>query len=755
MLHAAALIVLALACQMTCWQECMALMGADVARLDTIRAYDRTAGRVSYRSKDIKRQCLRLRLPPGTIISEVVVWLSGPAGACGKLEIFGHEGGLLAPRLEKPLITAMKITKMRDGREAVPMAIEGGLVHTSGQLFIVVTDLSDSVRLMCSGAEEPSECVESSGQGRYASLQQKSSGAWVSTGFTPWIDIVAQRPNQERGTFVRDTLVDDLKDRSRRGTSYLSCLDVGGDGRVDIASAGVLLVNRTTGFVALDLAGNDEEAPYAFGLDTDGDGKEELLTMNVLGDDKITVNAFTASETVARRSDIQLPLLLAPSSMSQFDVNGDGRTDLVLAGSTAGSHEPVCVLLLSSGLYGYQAKTLFDEAIIKSLALSEGETPVVQFISPMSKITTGGEAGGLLVRSSRADLVIDVAGATAGGHRHNVLFDSDSAMSTGLASSSFMRDSVASAPFPIAWRQLGKDQISNNVAGLPDSRRSDAGEKTEMVIRAMPDYEEALSAIVLADLDNDGSDEYIVCSQGTCRYLRVFSLIGSELQDVTFDVGLSNIDDCPDVVVADFDLDGRLDLAFARRGRLELWMNNLTIPRCHWSVLTGDVNSVEDAGSQDSKSGNARWLHSSSISGRGRLVQDVRSVQSSQSVDSVSVRWAGAGNQGEVFAAAGRRFTKGSGVLSGASHAEPKLTIAQDGQSLQLVATDRFESVRLKIVTTDGRTIGNTMRELGAEGKHVISLSEVMRGQQLASGQYTAMAEAGGESATCLIVIVR
>lgn len=118
---------------------------------DTLRAYDRRYERVTYRSTGCRRQCLRMRLTPGTVVSDVIVWLTGPPGNAGTLEVFGHEGGMLAPRLERPLVQPQPLVKTRAGREAVAVRFEEPLLLTGGQVFFSVADLPSEVRLLCSG----------------------------------------------------------------------------------------------------------------------------------------------------------------------------------------------------------------------------------------------------------------------------------------------------------------------------------------------------------------------------------------------------------------------------------------------------------------------------------------------------------------------------------------------------------------------------------------------------------------------------
>lgn len=218
------------------------LLGATVLSqsraADTVRMFSREAERVSYSSKGIKRQCVRMRLAPGTKVTEVTVWITGPAGPVGVLELFGHEGGLMAPRIEQRIASPLALNKNTAQRESVTVRFETPVTLVGGQCFISVTDLVGDARLLCSGRESLVECTETNGHNRYSSLQQSSQGQWVFTGYMPWIEVVVEQPASESGAFHRDTIGKPFPTLTSRSQRYLSCFDLLGDGRVDIACAG-------------------------------------------------------------------------------------------------------------------------------------------------------------------------------------------------------------------------------------------------------------------------------------------------------------------------------------------------------------------------------------------------------------------------------------------------------------------------------------------------------------------------------------
>lgn len=714
---------------------------------DTLRVYDRRYERVTYRSQGCRRQCLRIRLSPRTVISDVIVWLTGPPGTAGTLEVFGHEGGMLAPRLERPLVQPRPLVKTRAGREAVAVRFEDPLMLTGGQVFFSVADLPNEVRLLCSGLESTAECWESNGQGRYASLQQSTSGQWVFTGFLPWIDVVSETPLSNEGRFEKDTLIDDLSDRAMPSGGYVSCFDLQADGRVDVACSGVLLLNQDRGFVSLDLTGPDGVIPYAFGCDVDGDGVDELLSMRLAGESSVHVHSLSASSVLTRRSDIPLPTVLAPSSMSQYDVNGDGRTDIVLSGVDVTAKSPRCLLLLSEGHNAYQSLDLLDAATLERLRLDTSETPSVQFVPPVTKAAGLGLASRLLVRSQRGEIILVLGHEPQGPRNHVVSHVLPIHHEVGLGTgTSYVRDSVLAAPLAMRWSGIKDHAVGSELDALTIA----VDPRLDSVVRAAGDYEESLSSIILVDLDNDGLDEYIVCSRGRCRYLRVLTQGPGGLSDVTSRFGLDGIDDAADVTTADFDLDGRIDIALCRRGRFEMWMNKLHVTRCSFSILTSDVHDVTLRAK-----GDGQWLHTSGVSGRGRLVQDVRAVQSARLGDTLVVRWADRRPAERHPTAGSSRIVRGAGRTDLVSTSPKALMIVHEHGGLRFTVDNPLSDVRVSIVALDGRVIARMRREGLAPGEFAVPLTDITGGQELASGQYTAIVEGEGVRESCTIVVLR
>ena len=136
-------------------------------------------------------------------------------------------------------------------------------------------------------------------------------------------------------------------------------------------------------------------------------------------------------------------------------------------------------------------------------------------------------------------------------------------------------------------------------------------------------------------------------------------------------------------------------------------------------------------------------------------MQDVRAVQSARKGDTLIVRWADRRPAESHPTGGSPRIVKGAGRTDLVSTSPKALTIVHEHGSLRFTVDTPLSDVRVSIVALDGRVIARMRREGLAPGEFAVPLADITGGQDLASGQYTAIVEGEGVRESCTIVVVR
>jgi len=149
---------------------------------DTVRSYDRASVRAYYDARTLVRQVQRFRLAAGTAISSIGLMVRGePRKAAGSIVIYGHEGGLVAPRLGKELYRTT-FSKQHFGNEEVHVTLDPAFTHAGGQLFVSFEGLASGIDVLTDTRTRLAPCTEAWGEGRYDQMQLDTTCAACSAG---------------------------------------------------------------------------------------------------------------------------------------------------------------------------------------------------------------------------------------------------------------------------------------------------------------------------------------------------------------------------------------------------------------------------------------------------------------------------------------------------------------------------------------------------------------------------------------------
>ena len=130
---------------------------------DTLSFYQSGSGYVYFHNSDVVLQAARFVNPAPGHIKEISVALGGTsADGKARLRIFGHEGGVPAPVLERNLIEPITLQKTKTGFERITVGIAERPFLTNNQFFIAVDQIDSGVVLLSDRVEKQPFCSSNS-----------------------------------------------------------------------------------------------------------------------------------------------------------------------------------------------------------------------------------------------------------------------------------------------------------------------------------------------------------------------------------------------------------------------------------------------------------------------------------------------------------------------------------------------------------------------------------------------------------------
>lgn len=709
-----------------------------IAATDTLRTYEPGGHYGVYTDGSILKCVQRMRLPAGARMTSVSVMLDGPASehACDVV-VYGHEGGLIAPRLERAAARA-RLIKEHSGIETITVPLD--YVHEGGQCFVSIEGRADGIRLVTDMVERMAPCTEASGQRRMEQLVQTGNDTWSTAPYGFVMDVAVDMPDITERGFVRDTMLDDAHDKRRNDIRYLSVGDVNGDGRLDISAAGLLYLNDQHGMTPVDIGLQDTSAiPYVFFVDADGDGRMDVAAMNGAGDSRLlfySMRGTTRGTTLVQIGSADLTTRLVPMSMSVGDVDNDGMEDILLGGVSEGAATLLILRRTASGTW--QATPWAT-----NLLTTDAPTTMIADVDRDGRLD-------VLLRTGTQDHIVRMV-------------SEDQSWSMALGGAASRRNDPIGAwigwdherqaailrlPSPVPWKGAGEE--SHDVRMTQYGRASIAVDDGDA---ERPRYEERLSSVLYADLDNDGIEEQLRCSRGTCRYLTVYRKTGGTWEDVTSAWNLEGLDDCDDAIVTDLDGDGRRDILVDRRGSVQVYYNRMNIMPGRTVRLSAAPQPM--AGTSVDVSGRARMTY---VSGRGRLIQDppVLTLPPARSAtDTMTVYWPGSAAQKErVLIADQRQLRRGASGVAASYDEAVQIRMAESG-TLAITASETLENATLTVLDLVGERVMTHPLGTVSAGAHTLTIHELDKTKRLITGTYVVRLQWEHGDAVSVLRIIR
>jgi hypothetical protein len=720
----------------------------------TLSFYNPRSRFVYYHGPGLTMQAARFETPAPGSIRSVTIMMGGDSTGHARLHVFGHEGGLPVPILERDLIAPVLIEKKKPGVMRIVVDLPSPVFIPSNQFFIAVDGMTPGVTLLSDDETKQPSCASRTDRFYYQFLKY-SDDNWRSAPYAYAITVAMDYRKRAAAPYLTDvtaqTTIDDSLDVNRS----IAWADVNGDGRLDLLVNGRLYANVGDGsFHDITAVAGISGAPRAnVFIDADNDGRTDILFLGSgRGDaraDALFVNDGHGGFTPHRLS---LPGSGDPTCFAIADANGDGLLDLFVGlRDSAGAADDR--LLLNDGRLGFTDGTALLHAPQRGGA-SLGAEWVDVDNDGVPELFVARESGPDMLWKKVDDSTYRdlfgaggapmIAGRFTGGMGCDWIdYDNDGDVDLYLPTSSAQETGGAAS----------SDVVFAN-HGAPGFEISATGSGSI-------EYEARRMGGAWGDVNNDGLPDLIATTSCACRYAALYLQSPDHRFDQrTAEYGLRRTAAGPDAVWVDYDNDGRLDLATFVDGRFRLFRNGDPSANNYIELDLADVDPV-GAGITVYAGGIAQTQTVSS--GRGLLMQKPFRLHfglgGATRIDSVVVR-RGAGVR-RLTGLAPNGLYRIDAADAGALAADAATTIdaAPNPFSDQLRITYTLpvdEPVRLEIYSVEGVSIQVLTDEQQHAGEHtVVWDAKDQEGRKLPQGIYAYRLKTAGADIVRKVVLTR
>lgn len=692
-----------------------------------LRYYNSTGGSFFYRQPDIVRQAARFSLTSPSYLRSISILLGGnPVSGQATVHIYGHEGGVAAPLIGKELIPSFTIYKTISGPQKITVEFPEKILLDNNQFFIVVDSLSVGTVLLSDHVKKPPLCSSLDGGTFTCQALQTSDGHWFYGQYAYYIEADVESSHQYSPVFERDSLI--LHNGAIYGdihSSNLNCTDVNKDGYLDLMVGTTILINDGTGkFTTIEPTHHKSEGrEIGIFIDIDNDGWDDVLVVDVQADSSISRHKILLNENGHfKESRILLPDIKNPTTFSIADINADGFPDLFIGQNTVASTEPLSNYLLVNN----KDLTFTDRSVLIGQTKNTGST-------------CKGAAFVDVNNDGYTDLSITNYSA---GHPDEVWLNHNNEVFTrsivdskpGYSSGCFWADidNNGSMDALIARRGNPAGYINGSTQLYLNEVNGNNIHLTQAEVSQLPAFEERHSGGAIADINNDGRQDYILLTSCQCRYADLYVQNGDgNFELKTNDYGLEGLAGNQDALWVDVNNDGSLDLVIIDKGQLFIYKNKPSLGNyVEVDLQTTGVNK-STVGSQVKVFTKNGVYTQHVVSGRGLLMQDPSRLHfglgKTDTIDSVLVSWPGTSGQTEKFTNLEVNKVHQIKASSGVIHktGEPEITVNARPNPFSNEVTisyslDHAADITITIYDAQGRTINEVYSGRKEAGNHSV-----------------------------------
>ncbi len=745
------------------------LSNSPAGSTDTLRAYSSESPRVFYRNPDISMQAMRFTVTRPGFIDAIRITVDGDSTGTARLRIFGQEGGAPAPFLENDLVEPRTIVKSKVGAQTLTLRFAEGIPVNNDQFFVAIDKISPGLHLLSDAEPRLPSCASPASGAYYLQCLKHNDGSWHhgTLAYLIEVDLHFDTPTAN-AAFQRDSLCLPATLQSlRHNTPLIACADFNSDSYMDLLLDGRMLFNKGDGsFVDKSELIGGRASGLTILIDMDNDAAVDVIHFPIPAAAKQRATLYRNDGSGNfRELPFDAPILHMPSALSVADINNDKLPDLFIGQDSRAADRPLQNFLLIntdgrsftdySELLGAVGPAIASGASFIDFN-NDGliDLYIANSYRQPSRLLRNEGSGELTDVSS---MVLEQNGSTAasssGGHWFD--FDSDGVM----------------------------DLLSPRSATLLRQREHREGGTAILAGRGAPDfglrpgsreyglqYEELQSGGVFGDINNDGLPDCIITTGCPCRPADAYLQRANrrfELQ--TAALGLGDITDADDAILADLDNNGSLDLVTVTDGMPVVFKNKPRPGDGNWLAL--DLASLsanaQAIGAQLTAYVGEQTYCRALVAGRGRMMQDPLRIHiglgDARQVDSLAVQWPTRSGGREVFrhlsANKLHRLVEGQGDASG----ERDVLLRVDAfpnpfNSAVTIAYRLSETAQLslRIFNSAGHEVIELLNEQQTAGDHTIQWNGAdPAGNKVAAGSYIFHCSVNGKTKIGKLTVVR
>ncbi|MDT3740732.1 MAG: T9SS type A sorting domain-containing protein [Candidatus Kapabacteria bacterium] len=314
------------------------------SKLDTLSNFNDDKGITYYRGSSNIALCSRFDLSKPCKLISIAITLTGDVDYDGiKIRIFGKEGGISAPLIERDLIEPLIIFKKKKGIETIQTEISGNLILDGSQFFVSIEELNRKVYLLSDIVAKKASCIDKHNEKYFVQLikspGQNGESVWTYGNFGFAISCVVEYIQQDANWFelieYHNLILDSTK------TKYnASFIDYDEDNYIDVLINGKLFLNQGNfKFIEYkDFLGYKTSANINLITDINNDG---LIDMLFLGSD--STEKFSENGNLLFKKQVNGKYHIEKienfdtkyiNSFTMLDYNLDGITDIIFTQGT-------------------------------------------------------------------------------------------------------------------------------------------------------------------------------------------------------------------------------------------------------------------------------------------------------------------------------------------------------------------------------------------------------------------------------------
>ena len=525
-----------------------------------------------YLDRAISASAARFLLPESAWIRGLTLRAKGDADAAARVRVVRPTADLRLPDTAAVVLTA-NVKKLHNGSELIRVDFPKNAELLHDQVFVIVDRLRGRFTLLSDSEEHPPICEDINGERFNLQYVLNESGKWLRGPHAFLVELNIETSVRDTGSRFSNAAPDLRIDR-KSSSIGVAWQDFNGDGFADLLSGGRLYRNNGGNSFTEVQSVNESlsDGLMQMFIDLDGDGDADIFSAGA--DESFFLINDDGRWHIRRSEFLQVAV---PLSYTLGDINNDGLSDLLYIDAKSGKGRAHVLLNNGAAELHHSAAARNIETVLNRV---DGLTSVLAY-----DVNTDNQTDILLGAEGHPSPIMVLSDEQ--GRYTAVESTIRETPATMFGGGLFLSDVTvaADAQAEILTSDIAKGSI--NRMGV-DAGKVNSNAPTEPLhwnTMGLLNAQRYRTGLKCGDLDNDGDLDLVVANLSKCRAIEVlFQQADGTYRNESRRLGLDLNGQTEDIVLVDYDLDGRLDICGYTDGTLHLFRNEM--------LLTGDYLTI-------------------------------------------------------------------------------------------------------------------------------------------------------------------